>query len=107
MRPGWSALENITLVGAKVRWGVFGFVAVFFGCLGDEGVGMVGAAVFFCFCFLFLWCLVVFLGVGFGVVFAVVFFLGGTRPLVEVSFFFGVRSWVREEEGAVVVGEGE
>ena len=97
-------MENITLVGAKVRWGVFGFVAVFFGCLGDEGVGMVGAAVFSCFCFFFFCSLVIFLGVGFGVV---VFFLGvvGFPSLVDgSSFFFGVRLW---EEGAVVVGEGE
>ena len=102
MWPGWSALENITLVGAKVRWGVVGFVAVFFGCLGDEGVGMAGAAVFFCFCFLSL---VIFLGVGFVVV--VVFFLGVVIRLVErPSCFFGVRLGMREV-CAVVVGEGE
>ena len=106
MWPGWSALENITLVGTKVRWGVFGFVAVFFfGCLGDEGVGMAGAAVFFCFC-LCSFSLVIFLGVGFVVV-VVFFFLGVVIRLVEhPSCFFGVRLGMREV-CAVVVGEGE
>ncbi len=92
-------VEYHTLVGAKLRCGVFG-LRPFFSFLGD-GVVMAGAVFFFSFCF---FSLVIFLGGGFVVV--VFLFLGVTLPfLVEVSFF--LRLWVREEGCAVVVGEGE
>ena len=92
----FSFLCLVVLVGAKVRCGVLGLRPLF-SFLGDDGVVMTGAPFFFSF-----FCLVIF----FGVVVVVVFFLGVTRPLAEVSFF-GVLLGVREKECAVVVGEGE
>ena len=88
----------VVLVGAKMCCGVLA-LRPFFSFLGDDGVVMAGAPFFFSF-----FCLVIF----FGVVFVLVFFLGVVLPLVEISsFFFGARLWAREEECAVVVGEGE